>query len=248
MQAEADGQGSMGWQKAWKQRSQSLYRRIPSRARDWLRTLGPIAAFRKRHFESDTSLHDSYYTEEYYERDIAMFAPKDAPILGRFILEHFRPASVIDVGCGSGDFLKVLCDAGVEGHGVELATAGLKLCWERGLDVRRLDLTTAEALPWTADLVYSYEVAEHVPESSAVNYVRLLTSAARKHICLTAAPPGQMGLCHVNLQEKPYWIELFRAAGFTFDRELTARWERENAEQAASEWFHTNLMVFHAAR
>ena len=66
---------------------------------------------------------------------------------------------MIDVGCGSGEFLDEFRKAGIPGHGIELADAGLRRCREKGLDVVKLDLTKAPSLPWEADLVYSFEVA-----------------------------------------------------------------------------------------
>ena len=67
-------------------------------------------------------------------------------------------------------------------------------------------------------------------EESARAFVRALAAAARKHVCLTAAGPGQAGLCHVNCQPKSFWIRLFADQGFAFDEVLTDRWQRENAE------------------
>ena len=88
--------------------------------------------------------------------------------------------------------------------------------------------------------------AEHIPEESAPGFVRALTAAARRHVCLTAAAPGQVGLCHVNCQPKSYWIRLFAGRGFVFDEALTGRWQRANTEADLATWLCHNLMIFHA--
>jgi predicted TPR repeat methyltransferase len=156
----------------------------PTGVRKALNMVRPIADLRRRYFESDTLLHDDYYTDHYYEHDVLGPAMQSAPRICRAIIERFRPADVIDVGCGTGDYLAAFREAGIEGHGIELASAALKRCREKGLDVARIDLMTARELPWRADLVYSFEVAEHIPESAAVTFVRAIAASAKKHVVI----------------------------------------------------------------
>jgi SAM-dependent methyltransferase len=221
------------------------YRLVPLPLRRRVSRIGPVAWLRRRYFERDTALHDEYYNEAYYEED---FGPtrQSAPAMCRAMLRHLGPADVLDVGCGTGEYLEAFRNAGVPGRGVELATAALEQCRAKGLEVARIDLSKGQELPWTADLVFSFEVAEHIPEEAATGFVETLTAAARKHICLTAAAPGQAGLCHVNCKPKSFWIRLFADRGFAFDEALTGRWERENAEAGLAHWLCYNLMVFHA--
>jgi len=220
------------------------YRLLPLTLRRRVSRTGPIAWLRP-YFERDSALHDEYYTGAYYEEDLGL-TRQSAPAMCRAMIRHLGPADVLDVGCGTGEYLEAFRNAGVRGRGVELATAALEQCRAKGLEVARVDLSKRQALPWTADLVFSFEVAEHIPEEAAAGFVRALTAAARKHICLTAAHPGQAGLCHVNCQPKSFWIRLFADRGFAFDEALTGRWERENAEAGLAPWLCNNLMVFHA--
>jgi SAM-dependent methyltransferase len=221
------------------------YRLVPLPLRRRASRVGPVAWLRRRYFERDTALHDEYYTAAYYEED---FGPtrQSAQAMCRAMLQHLGPADVLDVGCGTGEYLEAFRAAGVPGRGVELATAALEQCRAKGLEVARVDLSKGAELPWTADLVFSFEVAEHIREEAATGFVRVLAAAARKHICLTAAAPGQAGLCHVNCQPKSFWIRLFADRDFAFDEALTGRWERENAEAGLAPWLCHNLMVFHA--
>lgn len=222
------------------------YRRLPSGFRSSVRKNTFLNRFRERYFEGDTSLHNLFYSDRYYDScEDGKWAIEAAPFLASDIIEEFHPADVIDVGCGLGEYLEALVKSGVQGHGVELAAEACRRCVERGLDVVSVDLSRAQELPWRADVVYSYEVAEHIPGSAARNYVRLMAKAARKHIVMTAALPGQPGLNHINCQPKSYWIELLAAEGFDVDQALIDRWQAANRDRAIAIWFTTNFLIFH---
>jgi SAM-dependent methyltransferase len=219
-----------------------IYRLIPPGLRKMISRMPLAGNLRRKLFESHTALHDQFYTEEYYDTDM-WFA--DGPgLMFKLMNEQFHPASVVDVGCGTGDYLKAFCDAGIEGHGIELAAAALKRCHEKGLDVIKLDLVTNPKLPWKADLVYSFEVAEHLPESAAAGFVKALTTSAQRGVVISAAAPGQPGLCHLNCRAKPYWIELFHQNGFAYDETTTTRWQDVLRAGGRENWLFDNLMVY----
>jgi SAM-dependent methyltransferase len=226
-----------------------LYRKLPGGMRRRIQGIGVLDRLRQRYIEGDTKLHNLFYHQEYYQDCFEhKWAIQSAPLIISQIANDFQIGSVIDVGCGAGEYLDEFRKRGLEVHGVELAEAALRLCHERGLEVVPLDLTAPEAvLPWTADLVCSFEVAEHLHEQYARNFVRILTTAARRHVVMTAALPGQPGLCHFNCQPKEYWIARFAERGFKFDEERTARWEQENLGREIAPWFQQNLMIFHKA-
>jgi hypothetical protein len=222
-------------------------RLFPSSLRTRLLRFGPAARLKGFVDVSDTSLHDEYYDERYYEEEIGETARPSAPFISGYMMARFHPAEVIDVGCGSGEFLDEFHKAGIASHGIELAEAGLRRCRDKGLDAVKLDLTEAPSLPWEADLVYSFEVAEHLKASAAEHFVGLIARAARRTVCFTAAAPGQPGLGHINCQPKSYWINYFQAAGLVYDPEESSRWEEENRSNKLPGWFCHNLMVFHKA-
>lgn len=189
--------------------------------------------------------HDEKYTDQYYD-DIDTFAVRSQDVIAQAIVEEFHPTSVVDVGCGTGALLYFLKKHGVRGFGLEYSEAGLQRCRERGVDVKRFDLlrdTFSEARRF--DVAISMEVAEHLVEKAANRYVALLCQLA-PNVVFTAAPPGQPGLDHVNLQPREYWIEKFAARGFKVDQLLTERWLDSWKSAEIDEFFYLNLIVFRA--
>ncbi|MBL8764882.1 MAG: methyltransferase domain-containing protein [Phycisphaerae bacterium] len=217
---------------------------VPMRVRERVRTLGPYRWVFRKLFAEDTRYHDRFYTQEYYDGEMKGLAGQSADPMARAIVERFRPASVIDVGCGTGEYLAAFGRLGVGARGVELADAALRACRDKGVEARKFDLTKEPSLPWKADLAYSFEVAEHLPEKFANRYVGMLTGAASRHVVITAASPGQEGVNHFNCRPKSYWIDLFAAAGFAFDGPQTEQWEAENKRLNLAPWFWLNLLVF----
>jgi O-antigen chain-terminating methyltransferase len=95
-------------------------------------------------------------------------------------VEDFRQAGpVLDVGCGRGEFLKLLRDAGIEARGVDIDSAMVEFAAGEGLDVVHGDaLTHLQGLD-DGELggIFSAQVVEHLPPGALV---RLLELAMRK--------------------------------------------------------------------
>ncbi len=165
--------------------------------------------------------------------------------------EIFHPRSVVDVGCGTGHFVKAMLDRGIFAMGLEGAPAAIALALSP--NVKQCDLRQPFTLPWGMDvrkfdLAISIEVAEHIEGEYAGVFVDTLTSLSDT-VVLTAAPPGQGGLCHVNEQPWQYWMDLFKLRGFDFyvpdTNELLwgIRHARTRGHHVA-EWFERNILCF----
>ena len=86
---------------------------------------------------------------------------------------------VIDVGCGRGEFLELMREAGIEARGLDFDLDMTLLCKEKGLDVVHCD-----ALAYLADVpddslggIFSAQVIEHL---SSAQLNALIAMAARK--------------------------------------------------------------------
>ena len=160
------------------------------------------------------------------------------------ILEVFRPESVADVGCGAGWIVEYLTPR-LPVIGVDGCPDALRLM---APDVRRhvhLADLTGPVLPQMADheLCVAIEVAEHIPAGSADAFLDWCTQGAR--LLLTAAPPGQRGLGHVNCRPQEWWIERMAARGWRHDPRLTGAWQAAAiARTRGCPWVVRNAMAF----
>lgn len=125
-----------------------------------------------------------------------------------------QPRSVVDIGCGNGQWLASALALEVEDvlgiDGAWVLDADLAIPQDR---IQVHDLTAPLALARQFDLVLSLEVAEHLPAAAATTFVKSLCGAGNV-ILFSAAIPGQGGRHHVNEQWPAYWADLFRTEGF----------------------------------
>lgn len=141
-------------------------------------------------------------------------ATQSASILVDVLMNMFSPHSVVDVGCGSGSWLRVFSERGVDRilgfDGDWVPRDKLRIPSESFVSI---DLSKNVPEVSGYDLAISLEVAEHLPEAMAGRLVETLTKAAPV-VVFSAAIPGQGGTNHINLQWPWYWRELFWKRGF----------------------------------
>lgn len=167
------------------------------------------------------------------------------PIMADAVINVFRPQTVIDIGCATGDILRGLQEKGVWVIGIEgskEAREFMEIDRVVYQDIRK----PLECVPRQYDLAMSLEVAEHIEEEYAEQYVKNLCALSNQ-ILLTAAPPGQGGHGHVNCQPKEYWVDKFKEQGFYSCRacmlafiEKLEPWAKKKGIKA----YYDNAMVF----
>jgi SAM-dependent methyltransferase len=154
------------------------------------------------------------------------------------VTEYFQPASVLDVGCGLGTWLKVAQARGIVDimgvDGVWLDKSKLQI---DGTLVRQIELENSFDLGRRFDLVICLEVAEHLSANAADTFVASLTRHASV-ILFSAAIPYQGGHHHVNERFLSYWVERFANHGYRplnvirgkiWDNPKILWWLRQNA-------------------
>jgi SAM-dependent methyltransferase len=154
------------------------------------------------------------------------------------IIELVGPRSVVDVGCGSGAWLSVFMEHGIDDVvGIEKEVDCPLI--PKGVCITH-DLQEPFATVRQFDLVLSLEVAEHLPQQSADTFIDTLCSLGNV-IVFSAAVPSQGGFEHLNEQWPEYWIDLFKKRGFVAIDCIRDRiWTDENVRF----WYAQNMFMF----
>jgi len=118
--------------------------------------------------------HESYYGagERKFvpaiERMVDWFRDGRARLAERLLGAGTR-ARVLDIGCGSGQFLARLIARGHEGHGTELSeSTGARAARVPGLHLRVGFLEAASYPPGSFDLISIWHVLEHLPDPDSI--------------------------------------------------------------------------------
>ncbi|MBK6265320.1 class I SAM-dependent methyltransferase [Marivirga sp. S37H4] len=177
--------------------------------------------------------------EKYHHTQI-MHNTRAAEIIAPKVMELVKPESVIDVGCGLGSWLQVFNHLGVENiQGIEGEHLRMRdLLVDQKL-IHLMDLEKPIELEEKFDLVVCLEVAEHLSEEAADDFVTSLTELGDA-ILFSAAIPLQGGLNHINEQWADYWQEKFEKKGFGFhDLIRPLFWDNEEVEW----WYRQNMFL-----
>lgn len=153
-----------------------------------------------------------------------------ASVIVPIVRELLDPRSVLDVGCGQGEWLAAF--ALHDMLGVDIAAP-------EGNGFLRHDLTEPLDLERRFDLVVCLETAEHLPPDAADNLVESLARHA-DDILFSAAVPGQEGKGHINCQTHEYWHERFAVYGFEV---WDAIRPRVAGDGRVSPWYRTNTFI-----
>jgi hypothetical protein len=142
--------------------------------------------------------------------------PKSAKEILPLLFSYIQPTSVIDIGCGIGQWLLafqlfgVSDYLGIDGDHVEHHQLMIPTERFRPMNLCNPDYSLLNK-KW--DIVLNLEVAEHLPEEHADRLIDYLV-AAGNNILFSAAVPDQTGENHLNEQWPSYWSEKFENRGY----------------------------------
>lgn len=146
--------------------------------------------------------------------------------------------SVLDVGCGTGTWLRAIQDYGIQDvlgiDGVSISTEQLLISPSH---FRVQDLTRSWTIDRRFDAVFCLEVAEHLEPVHAETLVDGLVRHADL-VFFSAAAPDQPGQHHVNCRWPAYWQQLFNARGFACNDSI--RWQMWHDERIEP-WYRQNI-------
>jgi SAM-dependent methyltransferase len=186
--------------------------------------------------ESNATKYDQKFYK-YFQNLSYSSAREIVPLILRLI----PIASVCDIGCGDGTWLRVFREHGVtDTVGVDGEYVTRDLLQIPVSDFQPMDLRHRISLTRSFDLAISLEVAEHLPESRATSFVEDLTRLA-PIVLFSAAIPGQGGRDHVNEQWQTYWTSMFSQNNYTVCDVVRPKiWKNRRI----SYWYRQNILLF----
>jgi SAM-dependent methyltransferase len=157
------------------------------------------------------------------------------------VIERLRPASVVDVGCGSGAWLQVFREQGVaEVLGIDGPYVQPESLRIQPQEFVGRDLGQSFRLDREFDLAISLEAAHYVPEERAPALVESIAALAPA-VLFGAAVPHQPGGPGRNRQWPAWWAALFALHGFRAADWLRPRvWEDERVDW----WYAQNTILY----
>ncbi|HVY94537.1 MAG TPA: class I SAM-dependent methyltransferase [Bryobacteraceae bacterium] len=130
-----------------------------------------------------------------YSRFAERFRGTDEEI--RRNMEFYRPIfagkeNVLDIGCGRGEFLDVMREAGVPARGIDLSDECVQQCRDKGLqaEVADLFLFLAAQPDEEFDGILSSQVVEHLPPDRLPEMIRLCATKLRRGGILALETPN----------------------------------------------------------
>jgi len=181
----------------------------------------------------------SPYDREFY-KSVGKVSSLD--VIVSLIIDIVKPESVVDFGCAKGVALSCFKARGVKDIlGVDGKWVEKDLLLIEETEFMEHDFSkNSLSLEKRYDLAISTEVAEHLNETRAIDFIDSLVRASDV-IVFSAAIPGQGGESHVNEQWPGYWVSMFNSHGYqVLDCLRKNIWYNNTIDF----WYKQNLFLF----
>lgn len=175
-----------------------------------------------------------------YNHDRNMHSLEGPQVALPRLLDGNVPVCMLDVGCGTGTWMRSALDLGVsEVSGLDgVALSPGQLCVPKK-HIQVCNLLGDWGIQRSYDLVISFEVAEHLPPEAAEAFIQKLTACGNR-IFFSAANGWQRGQNHLNCQWPSYWQRLFNQHEFVCRDTLRWRiWDDTRIEP----WYRQNMFL-----
>lgn len=189
---------------------------------------------------SAKNIHDHGYWEG---TDVVLehaYDPYLANAIANFLFIN-QATSIVDLGCGLGQYTRLLNQKGFfcKGYDGNPETFNLTNGACNVLDLsQKIDLN--EQFDW----VLSLEVGEHIPCEYEHVFLKNCANHAKEGIILSWALPGQGGYGHFNEKPNNYIKNKMALLGFVNDIEA----ENQLRLHSSLWWFKNTIMVFRKAK
>jgi 2-polyprenyl-3-methyl-5-hydroxy-6-metoxy-1,4-benzoquinol methylase len=111
----------------------------------------------------------------------------------RFYIPFFQGCKdIVDLGCGRGEFLEVMRDAGIKARGIDLDRESVELCKSKGLEAEIADLFAylSDLADGAIDGLNASQVIEHLPPERLPELVKLASTKLRRGGVLALETPN----------------------------------------------------------
>lgn len=157
-------------------------------------------------------------------------------------LKNEKAERLYDFGCGHGQYLKRLKDAGFTDM---VGFEGNPPPYKEFEDIRQQDLTKPFEVDGKGTVLF-LEVAEHIPAQFTDAMLDNVANACKEHLIMSWAVREQSGHGHINCLNNDEAIALMTAKGFEFLPEETKS-ARAVIQDNDCPWFRNTTMVFKKA-
>ena len=164
----------------------------------------------------------------------------DERLCDALIVLFTKKETIVDIGCGKGQYVKALLDAGFDARGFDgnpMTPELTKYIINHRCEVR--DFSKEQKIGMY-DIVLSLEVGEHIPSHFESQFIQNLCTSSRQWIVLSWAVPGQGGVGHFNERSNMYIISELESRGFKLKPEPSLYLR----DHSTLPWFKHTIMVF----
>lgn len=122
--------------------------------------------------------------------------------------KKFKPANVIDYGCGTGVYAEVMRQNGFDVMALDVFKSHRDYCKKEYPDLKVI------AKPKPAELMLFIEVAEHMTDEEIV---KAIDSIEPRLIVFSSTPhktPNDEEWGHINIKQEPEWIKFWDTFGY----------------------------------
>lgn len=123
--------------------------------------------------------------------------PEDQKAFQRFYLPFFEDCeTVVDLGCGEGNFVELLAEQGIDAVGVDFDRKCCESAWERDLNVVHQDALTylAEAEAESVDGIFAAHLVEHLPYETVIELIQRSYRVLKPAGTIVLTTPNVRGL------------------------------------------------------
>jgi len=183
-----------------------------------------------------------------FNHDETIYTDSSAEEIVPILIKIFQPSSVIDIGCGIGNFLHVFIKKnitdvkGLDGNWVSLEVLNKSIPIECFImiDLENEFSTFVDRNPRQYDLLICLEVAEHLSQEKASEFIDNICRLS-SNVIFSAAIPYQGGENHINEQWPTYWKKLFNNNGYScHDIIRPMIWDNSRIHW----WYKQNILFF----